>query len=165
MKYILTFILALTMAFPISACNEDTPQDERQEGQKEEQKKFDPERYQRELEAYLCHEACLSKQEAQAIFPLFREMQQKQRAIYMKKKVFDKAALCDNKAAEAVILAYDERELAIKKLQQQYHKQFMKVIPATKVLKLIRAEERFNRNMMRHFSKPPKMQHNQNKNK
>ena len=156
MKYILTFILALTMALPISACNEDTPQDERQEGQKEEQKeqkKFDPERYQRELEAY------------QAIFPLFREMQQKQRAIYMKKKVFDKAALCDNKAAEAVILAYDERELAIKKLQQQYHKQFMKVIPATKVLKLIRAEERFNRNMMRHFSRRPQQPHHPKGNK
>jgi hypothetical protein len=168
MKYILTFILALTMALPISACNEDTPQDERQEGQKEEQKeqkKFDPERYQRELEAYLCHEACLTKQEAQAIFPLFREMQQKQRAIYMKKKVFDKAALCDNKAAEAVILAYDERELAIKKLQQQYHKQFMKVIPATKVLKLIRAEERFNRNMMRHFSRRPQQPHHPKGNK
>lgn len=163
MKYILTFIFALTMTFSMSAQNNDSRQDDRQEGQKEEQKKFDPERYQRELEAYLCHEACLTKQEAQVIFPLFREMQQKQRAIYMKKKVFDKAALCDNKAAEAVILAYDERELAIKKLQQQYHKQFIKVVPATKVLKLIRAEERFNRNMMRKFSRQPQQPHHPNK--
>ena len=83
-------------------------------------------------------------------------MLQKQRAIYMKKNVFDKAAYNDNKAAEAVILAYDERELSIKKLQLQYHKQFIKVMPATKVLKFIRAEERFNRNMMRNFSRPPR---------
>ena len=153
------------MTLPMSAWNDDAQQDEQKEVQKEEQKKFDPERYQRELEAFLTHEACLTKQEAQAFFPLFREMQQKQRAIYMKKKVFNKAAFCDNKAAEAVIIAYDEREIAIKKLQQQYHKQFIKVIPATKVLKLIRAEERFNRNMMRNFSRPPKMPHNQNPNK
>ena len=73
----------------------------------------------------------------------------------MKKNVFDKAAYSDNKAAEAVILAYDERELSIKKLQLQYHKQFIKVMPATKVLKFIRAEERFNRNMMRNFSRRP----------
>lgn len=155
MKYILTLFLALAMVIPITAQNNDQKQDERTEGHKEEQKKFDPERYQRELEAFICREACLTKQEAQAFFPLYRQMQQKQRAIYMKKKVFDKAALCDNKAAEAVITAYDERELAIKKLQQQYHKQFIKVMPATKVLKFIHAEERFNRNMMRNFSKRP----------
>lgn len=163
MRYILTLLFALAMVVPLSAQNNEPRQEERAEGHKEEQKKFDPERYQRELEAFICREACLTKQEAQAIFPLFREMQQKQRAIYMKKKVFDKAALCDNKAAEAVILAYDERELAIKKLQQQYHKQFIKVVPATKVLKLIRAEERFNRNMMRKFSRQPQQPHHPNK--
>lgn len=156
MKYIITLILALVMVLPSPAQNNDSRQDERTEGRKDEQKKFDPERYQRELEACIIREACLTKQEAQKFFPLYREMLQKQRAIYMKKNVFDKAAYNDNKAAEAVILAYDERELSIKKLQLQYHKQFIKVMPATKVLKFIRAEERFNRNMMRNFSRPPR---------
>lgn len=171
MRYILTLLFALAMVVPLSAQNNEPRQEERAEGHKEEQKKFDPERYQRELEAFICREACLTKQEAQAFFPLYREMQQKQRAIYTKMKVFDKAALCDNKAAVAVINAYDEREIAIKKLQQQYHKQFVKVMPATKVLKFIRAEERFNRNMMRNFSRrpqqpqQPQQQHHPNKNK
>ena len=155
MKYIITLILALATVLPMPAQNNDSRQDERTEGHKDEQKKFDPERYQRELEAFICHEACLTKPEAQKFFPLYREMLQKQRAIYRKKNVFDKAAYSDNKAAEAVILAYDERELSIKKLQLQYHKQFIKVMPATKVLKFIRAEERFNRNMMRNFSRRP----------
>ena len=163
MRYILTLFLALTMVIPLTAQNNEPKQEERTEGHKEEPKKFDPERYQRELEAFICHEACLTKPEAQKFFPLYREMLQKQRAIYMKKNVFDKAAYSDNKAAEAVILAYDERELAIKKLQQQYHKQFIKVVPATKVLKLIRAEERFNRNMMRKFSRQPQQPHHPNK--
>ena len=129
----------------------------------QENRKFSPEKFQAEMEQFITKEANLTPEEAAKFFPLYREMQQKQRAIYMKKKVFDKAALCDNKAAEAVILAYDERELAIKKLQQQYHKQFIKVVPATKVLKLIRAEERFNRNMMRKFSRQPQQPHHPNK--
>ena len=56
-------------------------------------------------------------------------------------------------------------QMAAEILGEQYHKQFMKVIPATKVLKLIRAEERFNRNMMRHFSRRPQQPHHPKGNK
>ena len=78
MRYILTLFLALTMVIPLTAQNNEPKQEERTEGHKEEPKKFDPERYQRELEAFICREACLTKQEAQAFFPLYRQMQQKQ---------------------------------------------------------------------------------------
>lgn len=164
MRYLLTLILSLVFALYLPAQGNGPHPDDRQDApQKEEQKKFDPERYQRELEEYITKEACLCKNEAQAFFPLLREMQQKQRAIYNKMKVFNKEAFSDNKAAEAVIIAYDERELQIKQLQQQYHKKFVKVVPATKVLKAIRAEERFNRNMMRNMSRN-RHQNQQNKN-
>lgn len=165
MRYLLTLIISLAFTMYLPAQNNGPHPDNKQEAQKDDPKKFDPERYQRELEAFITKEACLCPDEAKVFFPLLREMQKKQRAIYMKQKVFDKAAFTDNKAAAAVILAYDERELAIKKLQQQYHKQFVKVIPATKVLKAIHAEERFNRNMMRGFSRNNKPQYHPNKNK
>lgn len=164
MRYLLTLIISLAFTLYLPAQNNGPHPDNRLEAQNE-PKKFDPERYQRELEAFITKEACLCPNEAKAFFPLLREMQKKQRAIYQKQKAFDKAAFTDNKAAEAVILAYDERELAIKKLQQQYHKQFVKVVPATKVLKAIHAEERFNRNMMRGFSRGnrPHPQNNPNR--
>ena len=67
MKYIITLILALVMVLPLPAQNNDSRQDERTEGRRDEQKKFDPERYQRELEACIIREACLTKQEAQRL--------------------------------------------------------------------------------------------------
>ena len=44
--------------------------------------KFSPEKYQAELEQFITSEAGLSAQEAADFFPLLREMQEKQRAIY-----------------------------------------------------------------------------------
>lgn len=115
--------------------------------------KFDPARYQRDLEAFITKEARLTPQEAQAFFPLYRELQAKQRAIYMKQKKLDKAMFIDNKVAMEAIRNHDAQEIEIKKLQQTYHNRFLKVIPATKVLICIHAEERFNRNMMRNMAK------------
>lgn len=169
MKHLLTLILASFLAISIHAQNDGQRQEAKADGQKQEQRaKFDPEQYQRNLEAFITKEAGLCPEEARVFFPLLREMQQKQRAIYKKQKAFDKAAFYDNKVAESVIFASDERDLEIKKLQQQYHKQFVKVIPATKVLKAIHAEERFTRNAMRNFSRnrhDHNQNHNQNKNK
>ena len=62
-------------------------------------KKFNPEEYQRKLEAHITKFAGLTIQEAQRFFPLFREMQQKQRAIFMKQKKRDWSMFSDNKAA------------------------------------------------------------------
>ena len=39
----------------------------------------------------------------------------------------------------------DECELQLKEIQQQYHKKFMKVLPASKVYDVLRAEEKFHR--------------------
>lgn len=115
--------------------------------------KFDPERYQRELEAFITRHANLSEQEAQRFFPLYREMQQKMRAIFMRNKKFNKAAISDNKLALEAIQHHDTQEIEIKKLQQQYHNRFLKVLPATKVLKCIYAEDIYNKNLMRNIGK------------
>ena len=48
------------------------------------QQRFSPEKYQADLEQYITKEACLTPKEASAFFPLFREMQKKQRALYNK---------------------------------------------------------------------------------
>lgn len=116
-------------------------------------KKFNPEEYQRKLEAHITKFAGLTTQESQRFFPLFREMQQKQRTIFMKQRKRSWSMFSDNKAALEAITKHDEAEIQIKKLQQNYHKRFLKVLPASKVLKCIVAEEVFNRKMMKGFAR------------
>lgn len=115
--------------------------------------KFDPEKYQRDLEAFIAKEARLTQQEAQAFFPILRELQAKQRAIYMRQHKLSKEMFTNNKVAAEAIREHDNQEIEIKKLQQNYHNRFLKVIPATKVLICIHAEERFNRNMMKNMTR------------
>ena len=115
-------------------------------------RRFNPEEYQKKLEAHIKKFAGLTPQEAKEFFPLLREMQKQQRAIFMRQKKMDKSIFNDNKAALEAIVQHDNAELQIKKLQQTYHKRFLKVLPATKVLKCITAEDMFNRQMMRGFA-------------
>ena len=51
----------------------------------QEHKPFSPQKFQEELEAYITKEACLTSKEAEAFFPLFREMGKKQREVYHKR--------------------------------------------------------------------------------
>ena len=41
----------------------------------------------------------------------------------------------------------------MKKLQQDYHNKFMKVLPASKVFRIIQAEENFHRQMFKRAAK------------
>ena len=52
---------------------------------------------------------------------------------------------CDDDACAKAIRELDDCEMQIKQLQHQYHLRFMEILPAAKVLKAIRAEERFHR--------------------
>lgn len=149
---ILTLVPSISFAHSdnkLLLCNEHNNQ---KEGMRRPQK-FDPEKYQRDLEAFITKHAHLTDQEAQKFFPLFREMQQKMRTIYVNNKKHNRAAFTDNKVALEAIETHDSQEIKIKKLQQEYHRRFLKVLPATKVLMCIYAEDMFNKNMMRNIGK------------
>lgn len=156
MKRITTylFLIILTALIPVTTLAQQHNRRPRTEqGGMQHPKRFDPEQYQRDLEAFITKYACLTEQEAQKFFPIFREMQQKTRAIYMKGKRPNKGAFTDDKLALEAIQNHDMQEIEIKKLQQQYHNRFLKVLPATKVLKCIFAEDSFNKKMMRNIGK------------
>lgn len=159
-KVILSLILAITfttnsMAEGTKLCNtiaSESKLDDCQQTKKDLHPRFNPEQYQRDLECYITKKANLTQQEAQVFFPLFREMQTKQRALFKKPKHFDRKVFTDNNAAYEAILQFDEKELEIKKLQANYHKKFLKILPATKVLQCIHAEDEFNKKMMSKFA-------------
>lgn len=107
--------------------------------------KFDPVKFQADLEQYITMKAALSPKEAASFFPLYREMMKKQRAIFGAMRRYRHADICNNKACEEAILKQDEADIQIKELQRSYHKKFMQILPAGKVFQIIKAEDRFHR--------------------
>ena len=116
--------------------------------------KFDPAKFDADLEQFIMTNAGLSPQEAAAFFPLYREMQRKQRAYFDEMRRNSHIDTNDDKSCREAIEKKDKMEIEIKEIQQQYHSKFMKVLPAGKVFKIIKAEERFHRQAFKRMAKP-----------
>ena len=119
--------------------------------QAQEARKFSPEKFQAEMEQFITKEAGLTTEEAAKFFPLFREMQQKQRAIFEKvrKEGFTKPV--DDATCRKLVERRDACELEQKKIQQTYHQKFFSVISPSKVFDVLVAEERFHRRAFRNW--------------
>jgi hypothetical protein len=61
--------------------------------------------------------------------------------LFMKMDNYRHVDFCNNKQCENAIRSLDEIDIQMKELQQRYHVKFMNILPASKVLKVIRAEE------------------------
>ena len=118
----------------------------------QDQKKFSPEKFQADLEAFITREAHFDQQEASKYFPLMRELQAKQRAIYGRMRPTAKPG-DDAKCAEA-IREWDKANIELKQLDQQYHKKMMQVVSPAKVFDAIMAESRFHRKMVKGWQAP-----------
>lgn len=109
------------------------------------QRKFDPKRFEIEMRQYISSKAGLTPKEAADFFPVFDEMQQKQRMLFDKMRQYRFVNTNDNNASLEAIKGMDEIDLQIKELQRQYHLKFCQVLPAGKVLQVIKADEEFHR--------------------
>ena len=112
-------------------------------------KKFSPERFQAELEQYITKHACLTPKEAAKFFPIYKEMQAKQRCIFECQRQLDKMKPTDEKGCEAAIRQRDEYDLELKRIQQTYHNKFLSVLSASKLYDVLKAENGFHRQMLR----------------
>ncbi|SFC12742.1 hypothetical protein SAMN04488493_103235 [Xylanibacter ruminicola] len=116
----------------------------------EEQQKFSPEKFQADLEQYITTEAGLTNEEAAKFFLLYREMQQKQRVVYNKIHELFKLPH-DETSCKRAIQRRDQLEIELKQIAQTYHNKFLRVIPASKVIGTIVAEDKFHRRAFRKF--------------
>ena len=107
--------------------------------------RFNPEKFEADMEQFITTEAGLSPMEASRFFPLYREMQNKQRALFGKMRFYAHTDTSDDAASLKAIKECDKIELAMKKIQQEYHLKFCKVLSPGKVLAVIKAEEKFHR--------------------
>lgn len=111
----------------------------------QEPKKFDPAQFEADLEQFVTTEARLTPAESAEFFPLYREMRKKQMAYFCDHRRWHYVDEADDKACADVIRRLDNNDLEIKRLQQSYHEKFLRILPASKVYRIIKAEEKFHR--------------------
>lgn len=111
--------------------------------------KFDPQRFQADLEQFITSEAALTPQEAAAFFPVYREMMEKQRTLFVQAGKNRYVKPVDDEGCRKAIEQSDDIDLRIKELQQQYHKRFMKILNPRKVYDVLKAENRFHRQALK----------------
>ena len=116
---------------------------------KNQPQRFSPEKFQADLEQYITKEACLTPQEAAKLFPVYREMQAKQRGVFEHQRKLGWVKPADEKGCEKAIKQRDEFDLELKRIQQTYHNKFLSIISASKLYDVINAEDRFHRQMLR----------------
>ena len=115
-------------------------------------KRFSKEHYEAQLEQFIIQESQFTAKEAADFRVIFKEMQKKQRKTFEAMKgIGHKPGQGEKECAEA-IRQKDKMDIEVKNLQQQYHNKLLKVIPASKVLKAIIAEDKFHRQMLRRWS-------------
>lgn len=130
----MVFLSVMFLAIPVMA---DTPENSRP--------KFDPERFEASLEQFITTKAGLTPQEAGRFFPIYREMQSKIRMYFNEMKRLHHTDIKDNVMSEKAIRRIDVIDIEIKRIQQKYHNSFLKILPAGKVLEILKAEEKFHR--------------------
>ena len=122
--------------------------------QQEKRQKFDPAKFEADLEQYITKEAALTHQEAAQFMPIYREMRSKQRACFDEMRSLAKTNSNDDKACRETIEKKDKVDIEVKEIQQNYHQKFMKVLAPSKVQRVIAAEERFHRQAFKRTAQP-----------
>lgn len=118
-------------------------------GQHRKRPPFNPAKFEADLEQFITVNACLSPSQAASFFPVYRQMMKKQRALFDEMRRLRMTNPKDNEACEEAIRKQDELDIQIKQLQQEYHGRFLMMLPANKVLSIIKAEKKFHRQIFR----------------
>ena len=118
---------------------------------------FSPEEFRQQSEAFITREAGLTAKEAQKFFPLYHAMKDAQRKLMNERRQIECRAECgeisDKESLKAlkIINAIEEEMLEI---EQKYQEKILKVISASKYLRVKAAERKFERKMLRRMTGP-----------
>ena len=119
----------------------------------QEQQKFSPEKFDAELQEFITAQAKLTPQEATKFFPIYKEMQGKQRAIYERQRILGMQRPHDESSFLKAIRERDAIDLELKRIQQNYHERFLEIMPASKLYDVLKAEDHFHRRMIRKWNR------------
>lgn len=118
---------------------------------------FNPRRFQADMETFIVKEVGLTPAQIDKFLPLFREMQTKQRALFDEMRQYRRMAdFGDDNACARAIHRMDNIDVQIRRIQQQYHRKFLAVLPGRVVMKILRAEDCFHRRVFRRAARCPR---------
>lgn len=145
MREIKFFIIALTLVIAGSTAS----QAQQQRG------KFNPQEFKEQMEAHITRHAEFSGAEAQAFYPIFHEMKDKQHQL--QRKIFElkkNQPTCDapDKQYNDRIQQINKLKVEMSQLEDTYYKKLCKVVSPKKVYKAMLAEDWFHREMLRKFN-------------
>lgn len=106
---------------------------------------FNPKQFEADLEQFIVVNAGLTPKESSKFFPVYRQMTRKMRSLFDEMRRYQHVNPKDEKACADAIRKLDEIDIQLKQTQQEYHARFMFLLPASKVLDIIKAEEKFHR--------------------
>ncbi len=118
--------------------------------------KFSKEAFKADLKAFIIKDAKLTKAEADKFFPVYDEMKKEQRKVYGQMRALGKSKPQSEEECVKAIKKHDELDLQLKKIQQTYNNRMMKIIPASKLFDVIKAEDRFHRKALDKFHRGQK---------
>ena len=113
---------------------------------------FDREQMRRDQREFIQREAQLNKSEADAFFPLFYELRDKIFDMQRRAdRMLENASRCgmSNNDCRRALKGYAELHERIGKVEEEYFKRFTRVLSASKVIRALRADQKFSRESFR----------------
>ena len=121
--------------------------------------RFSPEEYVQKAKTYIIREAGLTPTEAAAFFPLYHKMKNQQRKLSREVGNLMRDAWRGNLSEEESLVLLNtlrDKEEDILELEEKYQKKFLKIVPASKLLKVKIAEKKFERKMLSEMACGPR---------
>lgn len=106
-----------------------------------------------DLEKFITAEANLTPQECNKLFPIMREMYAKKRVYFDKMKGPKMKMPQTEEECREAVQKRDKIDIDMKKLEQTYHNKMLNAVSPCKVMKVIFAEDRFHRRMLKNWSR------------
>lgn len=119
--------------------------------------KHSEEEFRMKKEAYLTKHAELTQEEAQHFFPLYYELQKKKKEITgvaWERAKKDKELQATEEEYENILKGILEAEKETNALDQEYLKKYQAVLSNKKIFMLLKAEIKFQRNMLKVMQQP-----------
>lgn len=125
-----------------------------------------PEEFRSKQKAFIMERAGLTKEEAANFFPVYFELQDRKKQLNdevwnLLRKGRDEK-ITDMQYDEIMESVYDTR-IAINRLEKTYYEKFKKILPIKKIYMVLRAEMRFNRELLKGMQKKNTPSQNQQK--
>lgn len=108
--------------------------------------------YRNKQKEFIIKQAKLTTDESEAFFPIFFELQEKKHAINSeahKKVGIKKGKETTEEQYILLVNEYAEAKIRIAELEKEYIAKYLKIIPAKKVLSVQRAEEQFQKEILK----------------